>query len=280
MATTDEMLRYIHKKDPKTLSKRYSPQQLQAAFQKLGGGAPKGAAGAASAAAPAAAPVAEPAPVDNSVPASVGTSVTSAPPTTLAELGATATNAAASNLRGSDLGSAFNPDLIDRTSTGDMLKDRARIEEALFGSLTRNFDRDKGREEEQIRQRLANQGIPYSADPNSRYQQELGGLNERYDTLRQNAMQNATILGGQEWERGVGINETVRGNQFGEQTGTRNQQLGEVSQLQGLDAVAQQIANQKKQLQIQREAQARRGGGAPVAAQEPSPFNYSAPPGL
>lgn len=293
MATQDEMLRFIHQKDKSTLSKRYTPAQLQAAFKALGGG------GGGATQAPQT-PMAPQAPV-------VPYEVAPQPPTTtpgtteqqpgtaplpgqgilpsdlpdvaLKDFGQTATNAAAMNLEGSQLGTAFTPNLNPRTSSGDLIGDRKRVEEALFQSLTRNMGADKAREEEATRQRLANQGIAFSADPNSRYQQELKGLNDRYDTLQSNAMQNATILGGQEWERGVGIGETIRGNQLSEQSGIRNQQLSELGGLTGLDQLGQELALKKKLTAAQIAAMKRQGSsGAP--AQESSPFNSGTPPGL
>lgn len=241
-----EMLKFIHSKDQSTLSKRYSPAQLQAAYKAMGGAAGGGAGAAGNA--------------------------------SLTGIGQEATNRAMTNLEGTELGGAFNPTLTDRASSGDMLKDRARVEEALFGSLTRNFDRDRNQEFEAKKQELANLGIPYDPNPQSRYQREMQSINERFDTQRENAHQNATILGGQEWERGVGINETIRGNELREQGGIRNQQLTELGGLAGLEQLAKELQMKRQLTQAQVRKLNQPSGGAP--AEEASPFYNSTPPGL
>lgn len=248
MPSQSQMLQFIHNKDKSTLSKRYTPQQLEAAFKAMGGGA-------------------------GGMQMSANT-----PAKNMGQLGQQAIEQAGSNLQGSGLGSTFNPDLIARASTGDMSADRARVEDALFSNLTRNNSRDKAIEMEALKQDLANRGITYSTDPMSRYQQEVGGLNQRYDDLGMQAKTQASILGGQEWERGVGINETIRQNQLGEQSGIRNQTLGELQGLAGIDALGKDYALKRRQLQIQQQALRRSGGTA--TTQESSPFNSTTPPGL
>lgn len=139
-------------------------------------------------------------------------------------------------LQSGAFGDVFNPQLAPRVSSGDLASDRQRYEDAIFAKFTRDQGEQKKLEEEQLRQRLYNQGIPFSADPESRYQQELKAFNKRYDTLRENAMQTATQLGGEEYQRNFGINEQLIANQLSQQQAVRNQRMGEVSNLSGLGA--------------------------------------------
>src|SRR5690606_21086200 len=75
---------------------------------------------------------------------------------------------------------------------------RQRIEDEVYRSLTRNLERDRERELESARQRLHNQGIPYSDDPNSKYQRMLNDIHERYDERDSAARGQAVQMGGQE----------------------------------------------------------------------------------
>ena len=79
--------------------------------------------------------------------------------------------------------------------------DRERIENEMYNKYTRDLDREYGRGREQVEQDLANKGIAYSNDPDSRYQQMLGDFDRRYDEQRQNARQGAVEFGGQELQR-------------------------------------------------------------------------------
>ena len=150
------------------------------------------------------------------------------------DIAASAGDAALTNLQGAGLGTSFTPQLTDRTTTGNLEADRSRIEDAVFGTLTRDLDQNYENRRQQVEQTLRNKGIPFSADPKSRYQQELGALNRQYDDARLTARQTATEMGGQEYQRNFDIGETLRSNQFAEQAGTRNQQLGEVNSLSGM----------------------------------------------
>ena len=212
-------------------------------------------------------------------------------------------------LGASGLGSAFNPQLANRTTTGDLNADRARIENEVFSRLTRDMDQEYGNSKQAKEAELANRGIAYSADPNSRYQQELQGIDKRYDTVRADARQRAAEIGGTELQRSFGINEQLIANQLSQQQGVRNQNLNEVGSLsnmgaglllpnfqpyQGanydpanpaaLDQAFKQLGLSQQEIALKKKALAMQGGGGggggqtqPVAS---SPFYTSAPPGL
>lgn len=137
-------------------------------------------------------------------------------------------------LQSGAFGDVFTPQLSQRWSSGDLATDRQRVEDAIFAKFTRDQDQQKQLEEQQLRSRLNVQGIPFSADPNSRYQQEMRAFNNRYDTLKENARQTATQMGGEEYQRNFGINEQLIANELAQQQGIRNQRFGDVNQLSNM----------------------------------------------
>lgn len=208
-------------------------------------------------------------------------------------------------------GNPFAPQLAGRTTTGDLNSDRARIENEVFARLTRDMDQEYRNAKQAKEAELANRGIAFNSDPNSRYQQELNGIDKRYDTVRADARQRAAEMGGQELERSFGINEQLIANQLSQQQGIRNQNLGEVGTLsnmgaglllpnfqpyQGanydpanpaaLDQAFRELGLSQQQINLQKRALAQKGGSGrgPSSGQgQPqvlSPFYTSPPPGL
>lgn len=101
-------------------------------------------------------------------------------------------------------------------------EERARIEEEAYKRLTRNVDRDYNQEFDQMEQRLYNRGIPL--DPNNpAYKRGMDALNEKYGTIKENARQNAVVLGKGEAESAFGMG--LQGHQ---------QRLGDIGTLSGL----------------------------------------------
>lgn len=83
-------------------------------------------------------------------------------------------------------------------------EERARIEDAVFNKITRNVERDRKQEFDDMEQRMYNRGIPL--DPtNPAYKKEMDALNEKYNTIKENAMQTATEMGGAELARTFGM---------------------------------------------------------------------------
>ena len=161
---------------------------------------------------------------------------------------------AGANLGGTKLGAAFDPTLAERTTSGDLLADRQRIEDEVFGRLTRDMDTNFSKDQQQLEQTLANKGIPFVSEC---YKQEMQNLNDRYDRSKLDARRQATELGGGEFSRSFGIGEQLRANQLSEQQGIRNQQLGEVGTLANTGPGLQNffnmagIQNQEDQLALQ-----------------------------
>ena len=114
----------------------------------------------------------------------------------------------------------FNPTLTARTGTGDLVADRRRIEDDVYGNLTRFTDRDKSREWDDTEQTLYNRGTPL--DPrNPLYAKSRQGLDERYDSIKMDAAQKATMMGGDEYSRSFDIGEAARQHDYDIQSRTR-----------------------------------------------------------
>lgn len=189
----------------------------------------------------------------------------------------------------------FNPQLAQRTSQGDMLADRARIEDEVFARLTRDFDDQENRERQRLEQRLYETGnVP--GTPN--YEREMQAFNSRFDRARQEARQNAVSMGGEEWARGFNINEALIGNQLNQAGQIRNQQLGELStfanfgpgarlpNFQGFQGVQYDLNSPSEinsaftQLDQNQQALNLKRAGAGGAPAQQSPFNNTPPPYL
>lgn len=187
----------------------------------------------------------------------------------------------------------FNPQLANRTSSGDMLADRQRIEEEVFGRLTRDLGDQENQERQRLEQRLYETGnVP--GTPN--YDREMQAFNSRFDRARQEARQNAVSMGGEEWTRGFNINEALIGNQLNQSGQIRNQQLGELGtfanfgpgarlpNFQGFQGTSMDIASPSSidaaftQLNQNQQTINRRNAGG--AAAPTSPFNNTLPPGF
>jgi hypothetical protein len=208
---------------------------------------------------------------------------------------------ATSQLTTSGFGQTFNPTLAGRTSTGDLLADRARIEQDAFTRLMGTTRQDYAREKEQLQQTLYNRGIPLNEVAN---RPEMKDLEQRYQNKEESARLNATAIGGDEMSRSFGMNEQLIANQLSQSQGIRNQNLGEVGALQNLgtglqipqfqqftgpefslsnpidvNTALEQLKQNQQQVNIaQQNANRRPSGGSTTAAS--SDFVNSTPPGF
>lgn len=101
--------------------------------------------------------------------------------------------------------------------------ERSRIEDEVFNRLNRDTEMNREREMKAKEQELFNKGIPYSNDPNSRFQQEIGDLNRRYDDITASNRSRAVEQGGDELQRNYGF-----------QLGQHQQGLSDTGYLQGM----------------------------------------------
>lgn len=95
--------------------------------------------------------------------------------------------------------------------------DRTKVEDAVYNSLTRDTNRNEQQDQQGFEQSLNNRGIPYSADPNSRYQNEMKDFQNKYTDIRQGARNQAVITGGQEGRADYG--SQLQGIQTAQQLG-------------------------------------------------------------
>lgn len=202
---------------------------------------------------------------------------------------------AASNLFG-----GYVQNLGNRTLGSDMLKDRQRMEDQVFASLTRGMGEQKQRDMQQLQQTLHNRGIPVGSDL---YNQQMQEFNRSYADRELAARGQATQLGGQELERGFGIQENLLKNQLGELgylgqfgsgfqapnfQGYQGVQMQAPSALQtktgimgakdnrtALDIQREQLDIERQKVALQQQALAKQGGGGAPR----TPFNPTLPPG-
>jgi len=154
-------------------------------------------------------------------------------------LARTAKELAAGQLEGGGFEDNFVPETSERISGEDLEADRQRIEDALYAKMTRDIDNKEKAELEQVQQDILDEGIPFSNDPQSQYQQRLRSATSRYDTARENARQTAIEQGGQEYQRNFGINEQRIANEYSQAMGTHQQQLSDINNLSQLGAQVQ-----------------------------------------
>lgn len=187
-------------------------------------------------------------------------------------------------LNNNNFSQGFNPVLSARANSGDLLKDRQRIEDEVFNRLTRGVDESKNREREQLSQTLNNRGIPIGSDL---YNQQLQEFDKRYNTATLDARAQATAMGGDEWARSFGIGEQTRSNELAEQGTIHNQNIGDVERFSSFPvSVWGAVQGVKQGQQAVNQAKRPTGGGsgnsgnrAPQApAQAPSPFHNTLPP--
>jgi len=146
----------------------------------------------------------------------------------------------------------FNPNLQGLINTAGLpgLMDSAgnvrnRAEDAFFDRSSRLLNEQFGRQEEGLRQRLANQGLQEDAVP---ARQEMGLFNQRRGETFENLARDAVLFGGQEASRDIQNQLALRGQGFNEaatQAGFGNQ-----AQLQQL-AAGMDLAGFGNQAQLQ-----------------------------
>jgi hypothetical protein len=110
-------------------------------------------------------------------------------------------------------GQYFDPNQQRRALGSDFQADRARMEDEVFGRLTRGMDDKKERDRQQLEQNLHNRGIPVGS---KLFDQQMEEFNQRYDNLTLDARAQATQMGGQEYERNFNIQEGKLKNELGE----------------------------------------------------------------
>lgn len=81
--------------------------------------------------------------------------------------------------------------------TGDVRNEWKTAADSNYNYMTRDLAQNESREMEATKQRLMEQGIPYSDDPNSRFQKEIRDVGRKYQNIRDEANQQSIMLGNQ-----------------------------------------------------------------------------------
>ncbi len=153
-------------------------------------------------------------------------------------------NTLASKLFGTD----FNYEGISGVPT-DYSGSRKAAEDRVYESLTRNMDRDFGRVEETLRQRLANQGLPTTG---AAFERELANYYNSRNQASQSAADQAYRYGATEeanlYNRALG----ERNRQIAERLQLRTQPMNELAAiLQGSPAIGSAPQANQPQYQVQ-----------------------------
>ena len=109
-------------------------------------------------------------------------------------------------------------------------EEREKVEGAIFDKLTGQLDQNYENDRTSKEQELHNKGIPYNADPKSRYQQELADVDRRYDEAKNNARATAIQQGGAELQRSYGMGLGTHQQGMGDMAQFYNQGLGQHQQ--------------------------------------------------
>jgi hypothetical protein len=110
-------------------------------------------------------------------------------------------------------GQYFDPNQQRRALGSDFQADRARMEDEVFGRLTRGMGEQKERDRQQLEQTLHNRGIPVGS---ALFNQQMDQFTKQYADRELDARAQATQMGGQEYERNFNIQEGRLKNELGE----------------------------------------------------------------
>lgn len=132
-----------------------------------------------------------------------------------------------------NLGQAFNPTLDPRITGGDMLKFKEGKQKELESYLTRDFQRDKARDLNDLETSLYNRGIPLDRQAEA-YNRAIEGLNKDYDSKYAGAAAQALQFGGQEAQQAYNMNEGTIQNQLNQAAAIRGQNVSDVQNMSTL----------------------------------------------
>lgn len=179
----------------------------------------------------------------------------------------------------------FTYDLSPRIGQDNLNNFRQSAFDTQYGYLTRDLGQQEAQAGQDIGQSLTDRGITYSADPNSRYQQEMRDYTNRFDRARADARAQADQFAGQEMQRMFGINEQTRANQMNEQGGQWNQRLSDIAgfsnlgipNVMGFEQLTDQDKALRKQWKIAQLQKGGSGGGGGGGTAQPAGPNHSNP---
>ena len=123
--------------------------------------------------------------------------------------------------------------------TGDYAADRQKAADAVYAEITKHYDRDFAREEENLRQRFHNTGRPW--DENN---PEVQAMRERQQAAKDSAANQAFVQGGSEFDRAYGAARGTHQQQFADIQGLQGMGTGFIApQLPGYQAPSYDLSN-------------------------------------
>lgn len=152
-----------------------------------------------------------------------------------------ATQAARSALAGSGLGQGFDAGLGQRQITEDSFADqRQRYSDQVYDALASDLDKRRAQETQAFEQSLYNRGYRPDQIGQGQWSDMSSDFRDSWQDQYRNARLAGIREGGAEFDRALGAQETVRGNQLNEASISQNQNLSTIGSLFDFgDGVAQ-----------------------------------------
>lgn len=107
---------------------------------------------------------------------------------------------------------AYDPQSLEQYMPQGSDQARQQTYEATYGQLTRGIGDQRGREQQSLEQRLADQGVPVGS---KLYNDQMKQFGQRYDDIESNARQQATLAGNQAFEQNFNMGQTGYLNRAG-----------------------------------------------------------------
>jgi hypothetical protein len=152
----------------------------------------------------------------------------------------------------------------------DLAADRTRVYDASYAEGTKNLSRDQAMAMEEQKQELANRGIVYDpARQDSLYAKTTGAVNERFDSQRTSAANNARVAADASAQTAQGLSTTAHDSYVNDAVAGYTSQLNSATTAAGVletlmkkygldQATAQEVLNRKSAEKIARETNAAR----------------------
>lgn len=145
------------------------------------------------------------------------------------------------------LAQPFSYDGLPAAATADAAT-RQKVEDALYDKSTRYINQDSDQQLEQLRTRLANQGITQGSDA---YNTEMDLFNRNRDAQLANARDTAIAQGGTEEANQFNMQNTARNQAISELVQQRSQPINEIAALLGTGQVQGYNAGSVPQVSVQ-----------------------------
>lgn len=199
--------------------------------------------------------------------------------TTGKQIEQTTTNMAGDQLANSGLGTTYSNPEDNRTIGADSAT-TSRLADEAFARVNTDITRREQDERSQLQAELANRGININNPEDPTYKRFMQDQERKFANERAQAQSNAEA-GAVQTQVGLGgLQETIRTNIVNETAGERNQRLAEIENLINIGVLARKSNYTQQELQIAREAAARKGSGGGGGTGTPNNvFNNTKPPG-